>query len=108
RVEAIQSALAGRFDEEALQIVESSPTSLGRLASLLDVPEGYEAAVSAALGPWADAVAFPDRSALREVAGQVKSRGSGSVALVTGRSGVTVTARDVARFKGLDALIDLL
>lgn len=108
RVEAIQSALAGRFDEDALRLVENAPGSLGRLAALLDVPEGYEAVVSAALGPWADAVAFPDRGSVREVAAKVKAQGSGSVAMVSPRHVSPTPARDVARSMGLEAMVDLL
>ena len=108
RVEAIRSALEGRFDEEARDLVENAPASRGRLAALLDVPEGYEAAVSAALGPWADAVAFPDRHAVRDVAGQVKAQGSGSVAMVSPRSTPGVPARDAAASMGLEAMVDVL
>lgn len=108
RVEAIRSALEGRFDEEARDLVENAPASRGRLAALLDVPEGYEAAVSAALGPWADSVAFPDRHTVRDVAGQVKAQGSGSVAMVSPRSTPGVPAREAAASMGLEAMVDVL
>ncbi len=108
RVDAIQAALEGRFDEEARSMVESAPSSLGRLAAILDVPEGLEAAVSVALGPWADAIAFGDRSALRDIAGRVKSSGSGSVAVVASQGEGAVPARTVAGRIGLDALVDVL
>lgn len=108
RVEAIQGALEGRFDEQARSMVESASGSLGRLAAILDVPEGLEAAVSAALGPWADAVAFEGRGVLRDVAGKVKAAGSGSVAVVASRGDAAVPARSVAAQLGLDAMVDAL
>lgn len=108
RVEAIQAALEGRFDEEARTMVESASGALGRLASLLDVPEGLEAAVAAALGPWADAIAFGDRPALRDIAGKVKATGSGSVAVVTSRGAGASPARIVATRLGLEAMVDVL
>ncbi len=107
RVEAIGSALTGRHDEEALTLVESSPGALGQLVSRLDVPEGLEAAVVAALGPWADAVAFPDRETLRQVTGRVKGTGGGSVSMVAATETGSYAPAVAARL-GVDALVDLL
>jgi chromosome segregation protein len=108
RVEAIAAALTGRLDEEARALVESAPETLGRLVALLDVPEGLEAAVAAALGPWSDAVAVADRQSLRTVTGRVKSAGGGSVSIVAATGDGIAPAVPVARAKGLDALAGLL
>ncbi|HEY7470556.1 MAG TPA: AAA family ATPase, partial [Acidimicrobiia bacterium] len=72
RVEAIEAALAGRFDLAARDRVERADGSRGSLVSLLDVPSGLEKAVDAALGRWADAVAFVGVTQLRQAVEQVK------------------------------------
>ncbi|MFQ5523222.1 MAG: chromosome segregation protein SMC [Acidimicrobiia bacterium] len=108
RVEAVREALAGRFDSEARRIAEDAEGALGTLISQLDVPDGLEAAVEAALGRWADAVAFTDQEAVRDVVGTVKAAGGGAVPVVSAISESSVPAREVADALGVEALVDLL
>ncbi len=108
RVEAIASTLEGRYDPETRELVETSKGAVGSLISQLDVPEGLEAAVGAALAGWVDAVAFSGRADLRAAVGSVKARGGGSAAVVAPRGSVQVPARRVAGSVGMEALIDLL
>jgi chromosome segregation protein len=108
RVDAIKSALTGRHDALSRELVETSARSLGSLISLLDVPEGLEAAVEAALGEWVDAIAVEDHEAVREIMGSVKATGGGAVSLVAPGGEDYVPARQGAASKGLEALVDLL
>ena len=108
RVEAVREALAGRFDSEARRIAEQAEAALGTLISSLDVPEGLEAAVEAALGRWVDAVAFTDQEAVREIVGRVKAAGGGSVPVVSAVSESSIPAREIGDALGVDALVDLL
>ena len=108
RVDAIGAALDGRFDAEARQMVERASGSVGSLTSTLDIPEGLELAVDAALGRWVDAVAFEDVDAVRTVVQQVKAVGGGSVPVVSAISLGSAPARELAEALGVDALIDRL
>lgn len=108
RVEAISSALQSRFDADARERVEAASGALGSLVSQLDVPEGLEAAVDAALGEWADAVAFSDADMVREAVEIVKGAGGGSVSVVSAVSETAPAAREVAAALGLEALVDRL
>ncbi len=107
-VQAIAAALEGRFDAGARQSVESAPGTLGSLTSQLDIPEGLEAAVDAALGEWADAVAFGDADAVQAAVELVKGSGGGSVSVVSAMSETATPATEVAAGLGLEALVDLL
>ena len=108
RVEAIAAALEGRYDVAAREAVESAGGTLGSLTSQLDIPEGLEVAVSAALGEWADAVAFDDPAAVRGAVELVKGSGGGSVSVVSAVSDTACPAREVAPALGLEALVDRL
>jgi chromosome segregation protein len=108
RAEAISSALESRFDADARGTVEAASGALGSLVSQLDVPEGLEAAVDAALGEWADAVAFSDADSVREAVEIVKGAGGGSVSVVSAVSETAPAAREVAATLGLEALVDRL
>ena len=108
RHEAVTAALEGRFDVDARNAVESAPGSLGSLASQLDIPEGLEPAVNAALGVWADAVAFREASSVQEAVEIVKGAGGGSVSVVSSSFATAAPAREVAQTLGLEALIDRL
>ena len=108
RLEAISAALTGRFDADARKTVEAARGALGSLTSQLDVPHGLEPAVHAALGDWADAVAFGDPESVRDAVAEVKSAGGGSVSIVSSMSDTSPPAPEVAASLGLDALVDLL
>jgi len=108
RVEAISAAVEGRFDAGAREKVESAPGTLGSLTSQLDIPEGLEAAVSAALGEWAEAVAFDDAESVHKAVEKVKGAGEGSVSVVSSVSETSCPATEVAEALGLEALISRL
>ena len=108
RVAAIKAALEGRYDAEARERVESAAGALGPLVSQLDIPEGLEGAVDAALGQWVDAVAFTDMDNVRDVVALVKGSGGGSVPVVSAVSRAPAPAREVAGQMGLEALLDRL
>ncbi len=113
RLEALTAAAAGLADPAGRSLVAASEGALGSVTSLLDVPAAWAAAVDAALGPWADAVAFGVASNMTGAVSALKAGGRGGVGVVTtGGSfpGETEAnqAREVARSTGLDLLIDLL
>lgn len=108
RWEAIRAALDGHFDEEARARVEGSSGAIGSLVSALDVPAGMERAVEAALGEWADAVAFDGVESLESIVESIKSNGLGGVPVVTAMSEAGVPSREVANALGLEALVDVL
>ena len=108
RREAITAALDGRYDAEARRVAETAPGALGSVASQLDIPAGLDAAVNAALGGWADAVAFGDAGAVQEAVELVKAGGGGSVSVVSSMSESATPATEVAVALGLDALVDKL
>lgn len=108
RHEAIRAALEGRYDSAARQAVESAPGVLGTLTSQLDIPAGLEVAVNAALGEWADAVAFADAGSVQEAVEIVKGAGGGSVSVVSSISETAAPAAEVAASLGLEALIGKL
>jgi len=108
RVDAIGAALEGIYDSEARELAEGTSGALGSLISQLDVVEGVEKAVEAALGRWVNAVAFNDVAAVRNVVERVKGAGGGSVPVVTTLPQTPAPARTVADSLGLEALIDRL
>ena len=108
RVEAISGALEGRFDAGARLAVESASGTLGSVTSQLDIPEGLEVAVSAALGEWADAVAFDSPDSVHRIVETVKGSGGGSVSVVSSMSETATPAAEVAASLGLEALVDRL
>jgi chromosome segregation protein len=108
RLEALIAAAEGFGDPEARRIVEETPGVLGSVTALLDVPGELAAAVDAALGAWAGAVAFTDDENLAEAVGRLKASGRGGVPIVgQARAGAEV-ARAVASATGLEALVDRL
>jgi chromosome segregation protein len=108
RVEAVEAALAGRFDLRARRTVETAKGALGTLVSLLDIPAGLEKAADAALGRWVDAVAFEGIDRLEEAVESVKAAGGGGVPVVTAVSTADAPASEVAESSGVNALVDRL
>ncbi len=108
RVDAIRAGIEGHFDSEARKLAEGARGVVGSLTSQLDIPEGMEAAVDAALGRWVDAVAFEDVDAVRIVVESVKGSGGGSLPVVSAMSEGSAPAKEVAASLGVDALIDRL
>lgn len=107
RMEALEEMLADRHPELRRRLAGSS-RSLGSLLTLLDVPLGLEQAVEAALGGWADAMAFEDMEAVREAVEEIKGASGGGVAVVAAMSDLTAPAREVAEDLGVEALVDRL
>ncbi len=108
KLEALEEAADRPFDEEARAIAERAAGTRGPLVGLLDVPPELAAAVDAALGPWAHALAFGDLAALDAAVGAVKHRGIGGVSLVGPGADGTCPAREAAAELGVEALCDLL
>ena len=108
RVEAVESALAGRFDVESRLSVENAHGALGSVVSRLDIPTGMEKAVDAALGRWVDAVAFEGVDSLQQAVEAIKAGGRGGVPVVAAVSAMSTPASAVAASAGVEALADCL
>jgi chromosome segregation protein len=102
---AIEAAIAGRFDLEARKSVEDADGAIGGVLTRLDIPPGLEKACDAALGRWADAVAFVDTPSMRDAVETVKGAGGGGVPVV---APTTKTVGAHRTDLGVDALVDLL
>ena len=108
RVDALEAALSGSLDIEARRTVEKVDGALGALVSRLDIPAGLEKAVDAALGRWADAVAFQNVDRLKGAVEVVKASGGGGVPVVSAVNRGSAPASEVASAWGVEALVDLL
>jgi chromosome segregation protein len=108
RVDALEVALADRFDHDTRAVVESAEGAVGALVARLDIPPGLERAVDAALGRWVDAVAFTSVDRLEAAVESVKSAGGGGVPVVSAVNRATAPATEVASASGVDALVDRL
>ncbi len=108
RVDALEAAMSGSFDVESRRKVETVDGALGALVSRLDIPDGLEKAVDAALGRWADAVAFQSVDRLKEAVEKVKAAGGGGVPVVSAVNRGSAPASEIATASGVDALVDRL
>jgi chromosome segregation protein len=108
RVETLKTALEGLGDPAGRTLAAGADGVVGAVVSLLDVPDEIAPAVQAALGSWNAAYAGRDRNAVRSVAGELKHRGLGGVALVAPVGDSEPSARAAAQTFGVEALIDLL
>jgi len=108
RVDALEAAMSGSFDVESRRKVETVDGALGALVSRLDIPAGLEKAVDAALGRWADAVAFQSVDRLKEAVERVKAAGGGGVPVVSAVNRGSAPASEIAAASGVDALVDRL
>ncbi|MGA8040321.1 MAG: chromosome segregation protein SMC [Acidimicrobiia bacterium] len=109
RADAVKAALSGRFDLDARRSIEGSKGALGSIVSLLDIPDGLERAVDAALGRWVDSVVFADGAVLRDAVELVKTSGGGGVPLINGSGGREQgRASSIADELGVTALVDQL
>ena len=108
RVDALEAALSGGLDIESRRTVETVDGALGALVSRLDIPAGLEKAVDAALGRWADAVAFQSVDRLKDAVEKVKAAGGGGVPVVSAVNRGSAPASEVAAASGVDALVDRL
>ena len=101
RLRALQDSLVQRDGSGV--VLSSGIRSRGRLSALLTISKGWESAVSAALGPLADAVVVSDRSAAVSVLTMLKrdSAGQSELLVIDGTSSAATTARIPAGFTAL-------
>ncbi|MFE6969724.1 chromosome segregation protein SMC [Isoptericola sp. NPDC057653] len=85
RVEALELSL-DRKDGAGALLADAAPGVLGSVAALLGVEQGYEDAVTAALGPVADAVAVRDVDAAVDALRRLRDDDAGRAGLVVGGS----------------------
>ena len=85
RVEALELSL-DRKDGAGALLAANPPGVLGSVAALLGVEPGYEAAVAAALGPLADAVAVESLDAAVDALRLLRDDDAGRATLVVGGS----------------------
>jgi len=83
RVEALELSL-DRKDGAGALLADAAPGVLGSVAALLGVEPGYEDAVTAALGPVADAVAVRDLDAAVDALRRLRDDDAGRAGLVVG------------------------
>lgn len=108
RREAIEAVVAGGADPRARARAKESGGGLGSVTEVLDIPSSLASAVDAALGQWQDAVVFDREDSLTRAAGTLKAEGLGGLPLITGDAEAGISARDVARQWGGEALVDCL
>ncbi len=109
RVEALEAAADGLADPQARDRAAAASGVRGSVSMVLDVPDGFAAAVDAALGAWSDALAVKSPEAVEQVVGDLKAHGLGGVPLVTSRfTSGDLPARPVAAAYGLQVLVDIL
>ena len=108
RVEALEAALDGLVDEDAIEVASRAEGVVGAIAPKLDAPPEIAAAVDAALGTWSDALVAADVSSLRGAVDAVKRSGGGGVSLVVTHEGDVSGVSEVAARFGVDILVDLL
>ncbi len=82
RLAAVEEAAQGLADPESRSLVEAVDGYAGTIASLLDVPDDYAAAVDAVLGHLADALVLDARASVEQTVAELKSRGLGGVSVV--------------------------
>jgi chromosome segregation protein len=82
RLAAVEEAAEGLADPESRSVVEAVDGYAGTIASLLDVPEDYAAAVDAVLGHLADALVLDDSASVEDTVAELKSKGLGGVSVV--------------------------
>ncbi len=86
RVEALELSLERKDGAGALLAADDLPGVLGSVAALLGVEPGYEDAITAALGPLADAVAVASVDAAVDALRRLREVDGGRAALVIGAS----------------------
>ncbi len=77
RLAALQESLMHRDGGEAILAGRSSARVKGRLASLMTISAGWEAAVAAALGPLADSIVVEDLGSAVSALGMLKAQAGG-------------------------------
>jgi len=108
RVDALETALAGRADPAARELAAAQDDVVGSVASRLAIPPDLVRAVDGVLGVWGEAFVARERATINSVAERLKREGLGGVALLIAPPTTDVPARAVAAAAGLDALVDRL
>jgi chromosome segregation protein len=108
RADALQAALDGLVDEQAVEIATAAQGLTGTVVSRLDVPVEYAPAVDAGLGVWSTSYAADNAASMRGAVGALKAAGTGGVSIVLPHKPETALARTTAVRFGVDALVDLL
>ena len=91
RVEALQAVVEGQADPQARARAINRPEVTGPLLERLDVPPPMAAAVGAALGRWADAVAVGEAGSVDAVVEDLVAAALGGLAIVAPMAGSPVT-----------------
>ncbi|MUN41982.1 chromosome segregation protein SMC [Actinomadura litoris] len=106
RIEALNLTLASAADGGEALLAAGADGSLGgvlgTVASLLSVRPGYEAAVAAALGDAAEAIAVGSLDTAEAALALLRAREAGRAGLVVGGG----PARDAGRVPGIDYAVD--
>jgi chromosome segregation protein len=82
RLAAVEEAAQGLADPESRSVVEAVDGYAGTIASKLDVPDEYAAAVDAVLGHLADALVLDASASVEDAVTELKSNGLGGVSVV--------------------------
>ncbi len=110
RLEALDLSLTRRDGAGALLSDPDAPDVGGSVAASLRVEPGYETAVNAALGPYADAVVVQDDQQATTVLQWLKQQDAGRAALVVSDTAllreVAIEARDKADARRLSDLVE--
>ena len=108
RADALQGALEGLVDEQAVEIATGTAGLLGTVVARLDVPVDYATAVDAGLGVWSTSYVADGTASMRSAVEALKAAGTGGVSIVLPDTSPTILGRTVAARFGVDALVDLL
>lgn len=109
RAEAIEAALDGPMDAQAVDVASAVDGMRGSLVSALDVPQDMARAVDAVLGAWRGALVADGAGTIEAATSAVKGSGLGGVALVAESIGSPDEIRAaVHRILGANADVDLL
>ncbi len=84
KVEALQMSLERKDGAGALLAADDLPGVLGSVAALLGVAAGYEDAIAAALGPFADAVAVTSVDVAVDAVRRLRTDDAGRASLLVG------------------------
>jgi chromosome segregation protein len=95
RLAALQESLIHRDGGERILSGQSGARIKGRLASLISIQDGWEAAVAAALGPLADAIVVEDLSSAVLAVGMLKAQSGGRSELLVIDEDQTVEANSI-------------
>ena len=104
RLRALQDSLVSK--DGSAKVLSSGIRSRGRLASLITISRGWEVAVSAALGPLADAVVVADRGSAISALNLLKRDVAGQSELLVIDSGFSGISRSIpSGFTSLASLV---